>query len=40
DGRVRAAELIGDVYPLHDWAEAFARFERRDSVKLLLDPTG
>jgi L-iditol 2-dehydrogenase len=37
-GKVRTAPLISDVYPLGAWQEAFARFERRDGVKLLLDP--
>jgi hypothetical protein len=26
------------VFPLAAWDEAFRRFERRDGVKLLLDP--
>ena len=38
DGRVRTAPLISDVYPLAGWEDAFARFEQRDGVKLLLDP--
>ena len=38
EGSVRTAPLISDVYPLHAWEEAFQRFERRDGVKLLLDP--
>jgi L-iditol 2-dehydrogenase len=38
DGSVRTAPLISDVYPLTGWAEAFQRFERREGVKLLLDP--
>lgn len=37
-GKVRTGPLISDVYPLGAWQEAFARFERRDGVKLLLDP--
>jgi len=37
-GKVRTAPLISDVYPLGAWQDAFARFERRDGVKLLLDP--
>jgi L-iditol 2-dehydrogenase len=40
DGKVRTAPLISDVYPLTDWEGAFARFEQRDGVKLLLDPWG
>jgi L-iditol 2-dehydrogenase len=38
DGSVRAAPLISDVYPLSDWERAFRRFEKREGVKLLLDP--
>ena len=38
DGKVRTAPLISDVYPLVAWRDAFDRFERRDGVKLLLDP--
>lgn len=38
EGRVRAAPLISDVYPLAAWEAAFQRFARRDGVKLLLDP--
>ena len=38
DGSVRTAPLISDVYPLSGWEAAFHRFERREGVKLLLDP--
>jgi L-iditol 2-dehydrogenase len=38
EGSVRTAPLISDVYPLQRWDEAFQRFERREGVKLLLDP--
>jgi L-iditol 2-dehydrogenase len=38
DGSVRTAPLISDIYPLSAWEEAFRRFERREGVKLLLDP--
>jgi L-iditol 2-dehydrogenase len=38
DGSVRTAPLVSDVYALADWEYAFRRFERRDGVKLLLDP--
>ncbi len=40
DGSVKTAPLISDVYPLASWEDAFARFEGRDGVKLLLDPWG
>jgi L-iditol 2-dehydrogenase len=40
EGRVQTAPLISDVFPLAAWEEAFSRFERRDGVKLLLDPWG
>ncbi|MFT4037096.1 MAG: zinc-binding dehydrogenase [Thermomicrobiales bacterium] len=40
DGQVQTAPLITDTYPLAGWADAFARFEQRDGVKLLLDPWG
>jgi L-iditol 2-dehydrogenase len=38
EGRVRTAPLISDVFPLAGWEEAFGLFERREGVKLLLDP--
>jgi L-iditol 2-dehydrogenase len=38
DGSVQTAALISEVYPLAEWEDAFARFEQRDGVKLLLDP--
>ena len=38
DGSVRTGPLISDVYPLTGWADAFARFEAREGVKLLLEP--
>jgi L-iditol 2-dehydrogenase len=38
EGRVRTGALISDVYPLADWEEAFQRFERREGIKMLLDP--
>jgi L-iditol 2-dehydrogenase len=38
DSSVRTAPLISDVYPLTEWRDAFQRFERREGVKLLLDP--
>ena len=38
ESRVRTAPLISDVYPLAAWQTAFQRFERREGVKLLLDP--
>ncbi len=37
-GRVRTRELVSDVYPLEDWEDAFARFERREGIKLVLAP--
>jgi L-iditol 2-dehydrogenase len=38
NGSVRTAPLISDVYPLAEWSDAFQRFERREGIKLLLDP--
>jgi L-iditol 2-dehydrogenase len=38
DGSVRTGPLISDVYPLSGWEAAFQCFERREGVKLLLDP--
>ncbi|MBA2596947.1 MAG: zinc-binding dehydrogenase [Chloroflexia bacterium] len=38
DGRVKTAPLISDVFPLADWESAFHRFERREGMKLLLEP--
>src|SRR4051812_35040335 len=40
NGSVRTAPLISDVYSLSNWADAFERFERREGVKLILDPWG
>jgi L-iditol 2-dehydrogenase len=37
-GRVQTAPLISDVFPLADWEDAFAQFERRAGVKVLLEP--
>ncbi|HYO31104.1 MAG TPA: zinc-binding dehydrogenase, partial [Thermomicrobiales bacterium] len=37
-GQVRTRELVSDVYPLEGWEDAFARFERREGVKLVLAP--
>jgi L-iditol 2-dehydrogenase len=39
EGRVQTAPLISDVLPLAEWEEAFGRFERREGVKLMLEPT-
>jgi L-iditol 2-dehydrogenase len=39
EGRVQTAPLISDVFPLTEWAEAFARFERREGVKVMLEPS-
>jgi L-iditol 2-dehydrogenase len=39
EGRVQTAPLISDVLPLAEWEEAFERFERREGVKLMLEPT-
>ncbi len=39
EGRVQTAPLISDVFPLAGWDEAFARFERREGVKVMLEPT-
>jgi L-iditol 2-dehydrogenase len=38
EGTVQTAPLISDVIPLAGWEDAFSRFERREGVKLLLDP--
>jgi len=39
-GEVRTRELVSDVYPLAGWEDAFARFERKDGIKLVLAPGG
>ena len=39
EGRVQTAPLISDVFPLPGWEDAFARFERREGIKVLLEPT-
>ena len=38
EGQVRTAPLITSAYPLAGWADAFNTFEKREGVKLLLDP--
>ena len=38
EGQVRTAPLITSTYPLAGWADAFSTFEKREGVKLLLDP--
>ena len=38
EGQVRTAPLITGAYPLAGWADAFSTFEKREGVKLLLDP--
>ena len=37
-GTVQTEPLVSDVLPLSEWATAFARFERKDGVKLVLEP--
>lgn len=37
-GAVRARPLISDIMPLGSWAAAFERFEKKEGLKLLLDP--
>lgn len=38
EGQVRTAPLITGTYPLAGWADAFSTFEKKEGVKLLLDP--
>lgn len=38
EGQVRTVPLITDTYPLAGWADAFRTFERKEGIKLLLDP--
>lgn len=38
EGQVQTAPLITDTYPLAGWEDAFTTFERREGIKLLLDP--
>jgi len=37
-GAVRARPLISDIMPLGNWAAAFEKFEKKEGLKLLLDP--
>jgi len=37
-GAVRARPLISHLLPMRDWSAAFAMFERKEGLKLLLDP--
>jgi L-iditol 2-dehydrogenase len=39
-GIVDTKAIISDVYDVTDWQQAFARFEERSGVKLLLRPVG
>jgi L-iditol 2-dehydrogenase len=39
DGLVQTRPLVTDVLPLSDWREAFERFEAKDAIKIVLDPT-
>jgi L-iditol 2-dehydrogenase len=38
EGQVRTAPLITNTYPLAGWADAFSTFEKKEGIKLLLDP--
>ncbi|MGA2614765.1 MAG: zinc-binding dehydrogenase [Spirochaetia bacterium] len=37
-GAVRTRPLISDIMPLGNWAAAFEKFEKKQGLKLLLDP--
>ncbi len=37
-GAVRTRPLISHLLPMREWSEAFAMFERKEGLKLLLDP--
>lgn len=37
-GDVKARPLISDIMPLGSWAAAFEKFEKKEGLKLLLDP--
>jgi len=39
-GLVRARPLITDIMPLSEWREAFDRFERKQAIKIILQPQG
>ena len=39
-GAVRAGSLISDTLPLRRWSAAFKMFEKKQCLKLLLDPSG
>jgi L-iditol 2-dehydrogenase len=38
DGAVDTGALVSDAFPLDRWEDAFARFERKEGVKLVLEP--
>ena len=38
EGKVRTRELVSDTFPLAEWQRAFARFEARAGVKMVLEP--
>lgn len=38
EGRVKAKELVTDVFPLSRWEDAFKKFERKEGIKIMLDP--
>ena len=37
-GTVRLKPLISDVLPLADWEEGYAKMERKEGLKILLEP--
>ena len=37
-GAVQTRPLVRDILPISEWREAFAAFERRDSVKIVFQP--
>jgi len=38
EGRVRTRPLVTDIMPLSAWREAFERFERKEAIKVVLQP--
>jgi L-iditol 2-dehydrogenase len=37
-GMVKTRPLVTDVYPISDWQEAFRKFEKKESIKVILKP--
>jgi L-iditol 2-dehydrogenase len=39
-GAVKTKSLVTDIVPITDWQEAFEKFERKQGVKIIMQPLG